>query len=94
MAQRIVDQIDHDPERRGLDTARQVCARWMRIAPSPAVTEWQLILRLPWDEIRSVLLSDTEDGRRLRQSSPFCSVLSVRERWAIYREAAHESQAA
>jgi len=39
-------------------------------------------------------LSDTEDGRRLRQSSPFCSVLTVRERWALYRKAAHESNAA
>jgi hypothetical protein len=30
----------------------------------------------------------------LRQSSPFCGVLSVRERWDIYRRFNHEPKAA
>ena len=35
---------------------------------------------------RAVLLDESEEGQRLRQSSPFCGILTPRERWAIYRE--------
>lgn len=44
--------------------------------------------------VRCVLLADNEEGRRLRQSSPFCSVLTARERWTLYRKAAHEPEKA
>ncbi len=94
LARAIAARIDGDPERRGLVVARNVCARWSVISPQPAVTEWQGILASSWGDVRRVLLADTEAGRRLRQSSPFCSVLTVRERWAVYRKAAHESKAA
>ena len=45
------------------------------------------ILERPWAEIRSILLDDSEEGRRLRQNDPFCGVLTPAERWDIYREA-------
>lgn len=94
LARAIVSKIDGDPERCGLLNARRVCARWMQRESLPVLAEWQCILDRSWNDVRCVLLSDTEDGRRLRQSSPFCSVLTVRERWALYRKATHESQAA
>ena len=37
-------------------------------------------------EILDLLRSDTEDARRLRQSSPFCGILSEEERLAVFRE--------
>jgi hypothetical protein len=46
------------------------------------------ILQGSWPEIRSVLLDESEEGKRLRQNSPFCGILTPVERWAIYREAA------
>jgi hypothetical protein len=50
MARRIVEKIDNDPTRAGLEHAREVCARWIargnRSAP-----EWMEILQRSWPEI-------------------------------------------
>jgi hypothetical protein len=86
MARCIVERIDHDPGQAGLEKARANCSRWFAIHPRPAIAEWLEILRKPWEEIRAILLDDSEEGRRLRQSDPFCGILTPRERWAIYRE--------
>ncbi len=86
LARAIVDRIDRDPRRAGLSKARSVCDRWARTAAQPAVDEWRKILEQDWTQIRRLLLRDDELGRRLRQSSPFCGVLTPSERWHIYRE--------
>jgi hypothetical protein len=85
MARRIVEKVDADP--RGLEHARQVCARWVERGNVPA-REWMQILERPWPEIRRILLEDSEESRRRRQNDPFCGILDPRERWEIYREAA------
>ncbi len=85
MAQAIVDKIDSDPARDGLEKAKAVCQRWFQERPLPAIAEWLEILKLPWPEIRSILLDETDKGQRLRQSAPFGIVLTPQERWAIYR---------
>jgi hypothetical protein len=94
LARAVVAVIDADPLRKGLQTARNTCARWLESSPSPVIGEWQAILRDDWSSIRVVLLDGGEEGRRLRQSSPFCGILSNRERWTIYRQFQHEPQAA
>ena len=86
LATAVADQIDADPAHRGLDRARPVCARWLDRRPSAACREWMDLLNRPWPEVRAVLLDESEHGKRLRQSSPFCGVLTPRERWAIYKE--------
>ncbi len=86
MARAIVAKIDQDPARAGLAKARSVCQRWYDQSPSPAIKEWLDILQQPWDQIREVLLDESENGKRLRQSDPFCGILTPRERWEIYRE--------
>ena len=88
MARRIVAKIDADPHREGLERARRVCARWVEKGNVPA-REWQKILsECDWGEIRLLLLDDSEESRRLRQSDPFCGILTPEERWEIYRDAA------
>jgi hypothetical protein len=87
MARRIAATIDRDPTRQGLEHAREVCARWVEKGNVPA-KEWLAILQRPWPEIRSILLDDSEEGRRLWQNDPFCGILTPVERWEIYREAA------
>jgi hypothetical protein len=87
MVRRIVEKIDSDPTRAGLEHARKVCARWVERGNCSAV-EWMTILQRPWTEIRSVLLDTSEEGKRLRQTDPFCGILTPVERWEIYREAA------
>jgi hypothetical protein len=85
LARAIVAKIDADPERRGLEHARDVCRRWGESSRSAAVVDWRAILTREWTQIREVLLDNREPARQLRQSSPFCGVLTPRERWAIYR---------
>jgi hypothetical protein len=87
MARRIVAKIDADPGREGLDHVLRVCERWVERGNVPAM-EWLEILRRPWPEIRAILLDDSEESQRLRQNDPFCGILTPRERWEIYREAA------
>ena len=87
MVRRIVAKIDGDPERRGLERAQEVCARWVAQGNVPA-REWRPILDRPWPEIRAVLLDESDEGQRLRQSDPFVGILTPQERWEIYREAA------
>ena len=94
LARAVVDVIDRDPAHSGLERARSTCKRWTRHQPSPAVAEWGRILEQEWGAIRLLLLDPGEEGCRLRQSSPFCGVLSPRERWEIYRRISHEHQAA
>ena len=85
LARAIVARIDADPSRTGLAKARGTCARWFQEHPRPAFREWLEILERPWEQIRAVLLDESEEGQRLRQSDPFCGVLTPRERWEIYR---------
>ena|SRR6185436_281399 len=85
MAKAIVARIDADPSRAGLTRARATCKRWWQQQPVPAIREWLEILERPWEQIRAVLLDESEEGQRLRQSDPFCGILIPAERWEIYR---------
>ncbi len=69
-----------------LDKARSTLARWMNIADQssrPALLEWEEILAGSPSQVREVLLGDDENCRRLRQSSPFCGILTNCERTQI-----------
>ncbi len=94
LAHAIVAIIDADPERAGLRKARETCARWMQTTPGPAVAEWGRILGRRWEDVRAVLLREDQEGQRLRQNSPFCGILTPRERWGLYRKFDRESKAA
>lgn len=86
LARAIAERIDADPLRRGVEQARIVCRRWREANDSRDLRIWSDVLDKPWPEIRSVLLDPSEEGRRLRQSNPFCGILTPQERWALYRE--------
>ena len=85
MARRIVAKIDADPERLGLAHAKRVCERWVEQGIRSA-REWRSLLDRPWEEVRSILLEESDEGQRLRQTDPFCGILTPAERWEIYRE--------
>jgi hypothetical protein len=85
MARRIVEKIDADPERRGFAHAKGVCERWADQGIVSA-REWLTLLEKPWEEVRALLLDDSDEGQRLRQTDPFCGILTPQERWEIYRE--------
>jgi hypothetical protein len=85
MARAIVAKIDRDPAKAGLAKAKATCQRWSEQRPLPAFREWIEILGRPWEEIRTLLLDPSELGQRLRQSDPFCGILTPQERWQIYQ---------
>lgn len=86
LMQAVAAKIDHDPQKQGLEKARQVCARWMEMHDNFYIKKWQHILAGRWEDIRNILLDESEEATALRQCNPFCGILSPRERWSIYRE--------
>lgn len=72
-----------------LGRARQTVDRWLASCSSrvrPVLLEWRGILDRPVSEVIKVMLDESPDGARLRQSSPFAGVLSPAERTAILKE--------
>jgi hypothetical protein len=69
-----------------LDKARDNLRRWQQknANPSPTLAEWEQIISSPVDQIVAFLQERSEMATRLRQSSPFCGILTEAERRAIY----------
>lgn len=96
LAQRVAAGLPDHPEWIGLALAN--LEQWSRRnAGAPGLIrsyeEWREILHWPVEEIRSLLISDTEEGQRLRQNSPFAGALSPEEVWEIKR-GDHDTRAA
>jgi hypothetical protein len=77
--------------RQPIDMARQNLIRWSaQNAGSPALqrcySEWQSILERSVDEVCEILCAETEEGRRLRQNSPFAGVLPPQRVWETKRQ--------
>ena len=84
----IVEKLRAEPSL--IDRARRTLDRWLEqrqpVAP-PVLLEWQDILSgWPFGRILDLLGRTDETSRRLRQSSPFCGILSPEERLAILKE--------
>lgn len=86
LAQAVAAKLEAGGMAAGLAHARAVNDRWRTQAPSRLHDEWAAVLQGDWPGIRARLLEDSERGARLRQNSPFCGILTPRERWAIYRK--------
>lgn len=68
-----------------IEIAKANIERWTkREGDLPVWREWRGILNRPLSQVISVLLSNDEESKRLRQSSPFSGILAPRERWDIY----------
>lgn len=97
IARRIAAELPHRPE--WLDLARDNIARWSRLnSESPALlrcyAEWQSLLERPVEEVCSLLISETDEGQRLRQNSPFAGALPPEVVWDIKRRIRDEQTAA
>jgi len=84
----IAEKLAAQPEL--LDRAVQTLERWIaqrQPQPPTVLLEWQRVIReRSLAETLALLRSDSDEARRLRQSSPFCGILSLEERSAIFRE--------
>jgi hypothetical protein len=80
-----------------LDKARSVLAKWMTSCDAsvrPVFEEWRAILGGPISGVFAVLEGVDERSMRLRQSSPFCGILTPAERTAILMSYRHDQRAA
>jgi hypothetical protein len=79
----IAKRISENPAL--LDVARQNLRRWIRKGGErPYWNEWKKLIEGPLEEIVAFMVSPVEKARWLRQSSPFCGILTPQERWKIY----------
>lgn len=97
LARRIADGLGQHPE--WLDLARCNLERWSQQngnVPSllRCYDEWRALLRRPVTEICAALTTESEDGQRIRQNSPFAGVLPPLEVWAIKARVRHVTPAA
>jgi hypothetical protein len=80
-----------------LDKARSVLAKWMTSCDGsvhPVFEEWRAILDGPVSGVLAVLEGEDQRSTRLRQSSPFCGILTPAERTAILMTHWHDQRAA
>lgn len=80
----IAGKVRADPAL--LDKVRANLRRWQESSdpPSLAFAEWALILTGPADQVAQFLEKRSERAIRLRQSSPFCGILTEAERRDVY----------
>lgn len=80
-----VAKIDADPSL--IEIAVENLKRWMALQPGrPKLcnVEWMEIIETkPWSEIRKMLLEESDEGQRLRSSSPFAGILTEQERSSV-----------
>jgi len=77
----VVVKIENDPSLK--KKAFEILDRWTAVSPHRSRKEWRDILSLPWSKAKEVILEDTENGRRIRQTSPLPCLLSKEERGDI-----------
>lgn len=97
LGRRVAARLRQRPDL--LQVAQDNLSRWTQLnADAPALlrcySEWQTILHQSLEEICAVLTVETEEGRRLRQNSPFAGVLNAREVWELKQEFHHAKTAA
>jgi hypothetical protein len=81
----IAQKIERDPQL--LDVPRNNLKRWRARWDEQLPAwheEWTGIMQRPWSEIAAIITEPSEEGARLRQSSPFPGVLTAVERRRIY----------
>lgn len=86
MMEAIIEKIEKDPQKKGLEKARSVCSRWLEMHNNPYIKRWHEILNGEWEDIKKIMLDQSEEAIALRQCNPFCGILTPKERWNIYRE--------
>jgi hypothetical protein len=81
----IARKIERDPTLLAIAhrNVERWCIRW-KDAPPAWLGEWQEALKQPWQQIAALITEPSENGARVRQSSPFAGILTNEERWRIY----------
>ncbi len=86
LSRAIASGLEEHPE--WIALARENLDRWERHNPhAPGLVrcyrEWRSLLDMPIDKLRGLLVEESDNARRLRQSSPFAGALTPQEVWKI-----------
>jgi hypothetical protein len=86
LSRAIASRLADHPE--WIEMARANLDRWEQSnTHAPGLVrcyqEWRDLLGLPLETIRGLLVEESDNARRLRQSSPFAGSLAPREVWEI-----------
>lgn len=86
---RIAELLLEEPEK-VLNKARHNLWRWQRVhagtGSEAAWEEWRTLLDTkPLTELIAIITADSDEGQRLRSSTPFTGILSAEERAALRR---------
>ena len=87
MARLIAEKVRRSPAK--FQEAVETLKGWRRtLRPVPeAVLEWERIFRRHTrEEVLQIFTQNNEEGQRLRQSDPFCGILTEEQRWRFLRE--------
>jgi hypothetical protein len=83
----VAEKLRRNPQK-VLQIARNNIKNWLK-DNNAALLEWQNILETKTlEEIIKIISQETDEGQRLRSSSPFAGVLSNAERDQIWSECA------
>lgn len=83
----ITEKIRRDPDL--FENVKRTIARWSQIVcanSQPYVKEWQRLVDLGIEECLAVTTEDSERANAMRQTSPFCGILTNEERWEFLLE--------
>lgn len=83
----IADRIRENPAL--AEVARRNIARWKRQLGESAARDldvWDHLLAGPLEPVLAILTARTEEATRLRQSTPFCGIISQERRQVLLRE--------
>ena len=77
-----------------VDAARVRIAEWRREGRmhEAYLAAWEALLAGPREALLASITADDEAARALRQTTPFAGALDPRERWAIHRAVAEQTQ--
>lgn len=92
--ERIAHHLMEDPSR-VIAIAQSNITRWHAAEAVEDVyaAEWQQIIAMSVTDLVQLITADTDEGRRLRQSSPFVGVVTGQERAAAFETARRRWQA-
>lgn len=87
----VVRKMKKNPDR-VIHAALENISRWQKIPdiPENLLLKWKnILMNKKCREIKKLLLSRSDESQQLRQSTPFCGILSEKERMKIFRKYAH-----
>ena len=82
----IAEKLRRDPAL--FENVRATLIRWRSTvcqASQPYLNEWELLIQQGMDACLAVAIEDSQRATALRQSSPFCGVLTEPERLAFLK---------